>query len=72
MLSTSLAREKRTMAKLKRCPFCDGEPVVRHANFPWMASVACPDCGAEIKVIDEDVKKVVTEAIEKWNRRKGK
>ena len=54
------------MVELKRCPFCDGEPVVRHSNLPWMASVACPDCGAEIKV-----KKVVTEAIEKWNRRKG-
>lgn len=60
------------MVELKRCPFCDGEPVVRHANLPWMASVACTDCGAEIKVIDEDVKKVVTEAIEKWNKRKGK
>ncbi len=60
------------MVELKKCPFCDGEPVVRHSNLPWMASVACPDCGAEIKVIDEDVKKVVTAAIEKWNRRKGK
>ena len=59
------------MVELKRCPFCDGTPVVRHANLPWMASVACPDCGAEIKVINEDVNKVVTEAIEKWNRRKG-
>ena len=71
MLSTNQAKEKKTMVELKRCPFCDGTPVVRHANLPWMASVACPDCGAEIKVINEDVNKVVSEAIEKWNRRKG-
>jgi hypothetical protein len=36
-----------------------------------MASVVCSECGAEVKAIDEDVDKVVAEAIEKWNRRKG-
>ena len=71
MLSTSLARGKRTMVELKRCPFCDGTPEIRHGGLAFMASVACPDCGAEIKVINEDVNKVVSEAIEKWNRRKG-
>ena len=71
MLSTNQAKGKKTMVELKRCPFCDGTPEIRHGGLAFMASVACPDCGAEIKVINEDVNKVVAEAIEKWNRRKG-
>jgi len=60
---------RKTMIELKRCPFCDGEPEIRHGGLPWMATIACPDCGAEIKVINEDVSMVVIDAIERWNRR---
>ena len=61
-----------TIVKLKRCPFCDGTPEIRHGGLAFMASVSCPGCGAEIKVINEDANKAVIEAVKKWNKRKGK
>ena len=57
------------MIELKRCPFCDGEAVIRNGNFPFMASVACQDCDAEVRVVSEE--NAVEKAIEKWNRRVG-
>ena len=54
--------------ELKRCPFCNGEAEVRNGNFPFMATVACVDCGAEVRVISEG-NDAVEKAIEKWNRR---
>ena len=71
MLSTSLKKERMTMIELKRCPFCGGEPEIRHGGLAYMASVACRDCGAEVRSIDESPILVELQVIEKWNRREG-
>ena len=57
------------MFELKKCLFYDGEAVIRNGNFPFMASVACQDCEAEVRVISEE--NAVAKAVEKWNRRVG-
>jgi len=57
------------MFELKKCPFCSGEAVIRNGNFSFMATIACLDCGAEVRVISEE--NAVEKAVEKWNRRAG-
>ena len=64
--------ERKMVEKLKKCPFCGGEPEIRHGGLAFMASVACRNCGAEVRSIDENPSLVELQAIEKWNRRKGK
>lgn len=63
-------KREQTMIELKRCPFCDGDAVIRNGNFPFMATVACQDCGAEVRVISDKNDPVLL-AIMKWNRRVG-
>ena len=65
------AMEERKMVKLKKCPFCGGEPEIRHGGLAFMASVACRNCGAEVRSIDESPSLVELQAIEKWNRREN-
>ena len=64
-----IEKERKTMIELKKCPFCDGEAVIRNGNFSFMVTIACQDCGAEIRVISEE--NAVEKAVEKWNRRTG-
>lgn len=59
------------MAKLKKCPFCGGVAELRHGGLAFMASVACRNCGAEVRSIDENPSLVELQAIEKWNRREN-
>ena len=60
---------RETMFELKKCPFCGGEAVIRNGNFSFMATIACQDCDAEVRVISEE--NAVAKAVEKWNRRAG-
>lgn len=57
------------MYELDNCPFCGGEAEIRNPNFPFMVTIACRDCGAEIRVISEE--NAVEKAVEKWNTRTG-